>query len=59
MIAGTSMVEKIQSSRVELVCTKDSGGSNGELRHVKVDMELELTGWHLWLPSLRSRIQKI
>ena len=49
--------ENRQLRRIQILCNASSD-LDGKLEQFIVDMDLGPTGWHLWLPLLRTRVQQ-
>ena len=56
--AGMVVREDRQLCRIQILCNA-SFDLDGKPRQATVDMELGPTGWHLWLPLLRARVQQM
>ena len=56
--AGMVVRENRQLHKIQILCNA-STDLDGDLQQMTLDMELGLTGWHLWLPMLRTGVQQI
>ena len=54
--AGMVVKENRQLHRIRILCI---ASSDLDGKQATVDMKLSPTGWHLWLPLLKTRVQQM